>query len=189
MPNGLSIRPSPAPPRSRNLRTRQKNASYKRPSSLRQAAQTTPRASTFLMHILTSALCISSLLSIIPDPVHKAQLLQGYARSSALFVLLRGRPRINIPLLMSYTEFPRPPAHAPPGGPDALGGPNSVGETNPWLAIVQNALHHKDAHVLKVVRTLYYCALKYGGKVAGSAIGARDEKGAWMGRFSCVRRG
>ncbi|KAJ6454209.1 hypothetical protein C8R45DRAFT_1038361 [Mycena sanguinolenta] len=136
-----------------------------------------PRLDFFLMHILTSALCIPSLLSIIPDPVHKAQLLQGYARSSALFVLLRGRPRINIPLLMSYTEFPRPPAHAPPGGPDALGGPNSVGETNPWLAIAQNALHHKDAHVLKVVRTLYYCAVKYGGKVAGSAIGARDEKG------------
>ncbi|KAF7346761.1 hypothetical protein MSAN_01814600 [Mycena sanguinolenta] len=101
----------------------------------------------------------------------------GYARSSALFVLLRGRPRINIPLLMSYTEFPRPPAHGPPGGNDSLGGPNSIGETNPWLAIVQNAIHHKDAHVLKVVRTLYYCAVKYGGKVAGSAIGAHDKKG------------
>ncbi|KAJ7259148.1 hypothetical protein B0H12DRAFT_1109066 [Mycena haematopus] len=136
-----------------------------------------PRLDFFLMHVLTSALCIPSLLSIVPDPIHKAQLLQGYARTSALYVLLRGRPRINIPLLMSYTEFPRPPAHAPPGGSDALGGPNTAGETDPWLAIVQNALHHKDAHVLKVVRALYYCAVNYGGKVPGSAIGARDEKG------------
>ncbi|KAF8126231.1 hypothetical protein K438DRAFT_1890805 [Mycena galopus ATCC 62051] len=136
-----------------------------------------PRLDFFLMHILTSALCIPSLLSILPDPVHKAQLLQGYARSSALFILLRGRPRIDIPLLMSYTEFPRPPAHTPPGGSEALGAPANTGETNPWLAIVQNALHHKDAHVLKVVRTLYYCAVNYGTKPAGSAIGVHDEKG------------
>jgi len=137
-----------------------------------------PRLDFFLMHILTSALCIPSLLAILPDPMHKAQLLQGYARTSALFVLLRGRPRIDIPLLMSYTEFPRPPKNAAPGGTHAIGDPQSAaGETNPWLALVQNALHHKDAHVLKVVRTLYYCGVRYGSKTAGRAIGARDEKG------------
>ncbi|KAJ7501933.1 hypothetical protein B0H11DRAFT_1855201, partial [Mycena galericulata] len=136
-----------------------------------------PRLDFFLMHVLTSALCLPSILSVLPDPVHKAQLLQGYARASALFVLLRGRPRIDIPLLMSYTAVPRPPAHAPPGGPDALGDPRGGGETNPWLAIVQNALHHKDAHVLKAVRTLYYAAQRYGGTAPGEAIGARDGKG------------
>ncbi|KAJ7702115.1 hypothetical protein B0H14DRAFT_3031160 [Mycena olivaceomarginata] len=139
-----------------------------------------PRLDFFLMHVLTSSLCLPSLLGILDEPKEKAQLLQGYARTSALFVLLRGRPRVNIPLLMSYTEFPRPPANAAPGGPDALGDPHSQrgDETNPWLALVQNALHHKDAHVLKVVRTLYYSAVSYGGTAAGEAIGARDGKGA-----------
>ncbi|KAJ7241070.1 hypothetical protein C8J57DRAFT_1244892 [Mycena rebaudengoi] len=138
-----------------------------------------PRLDFFLMHVLTSALCLPSLLAVLEDPVHKAQLLQGYARKSALFVLLRGRPRIDIPLLMSYTEVPRPPAHAPPGGEDALGDPagGEKGETNPWLALVQNALHHKDAHVIKVVRTLYYCGVRFGSRAAGSALGAKDEDG------------
>ncbi|KAJ6627711.1 hypothetical protein B0H10DRAFT_1993785 [Mycena sp. CBHHK59/15] len=137
-----------------------------------------PRLDFFLMHVLTSALCIPSLFKIIPDPVHKAQLLQGYVRSSALFVLLRGRPRIDIPLLMSYSQFPLPPLPAPkPELADALGDPRVEGESNPWLAVVQNALHHKDAHVIKAVRTLYYCAQHYGLTAPGAAIGARDGAG------------
>ncbi|KAJ7122352.1 hypothetical protein C8R44DRAFT_876649 [Mycena epipterygia] len=137
-----------------------------------------PRLDFFLMHVLTSSLCIPSLLTILPDPVHKAQLLQGYARAGALYVLLRGRPRIDIPLIMSYPEFPRPPAHTPVGGKDALGDPQVRGETDPWLAIVQNALHHKDAHVIKAVRTMYYSAQRYGATRPGAAIGARDTEGA-----------
>ncbi|KAJ7662537.1 hypothetical protein DFH06DRAFT_1324907 [Mycena polygramma] len=136
-----------------------------------------PRLDFFLMHVLTSALCLPRLLAALPAPVHKAQLLQGYARVSALFVLLRGRPRIDIPLLMSYPASPRPPQHGAPGGPAALGDPRGDGGTNPWLAMIQNALHHKDAHVLKAVRTLYYCGVRYGAMGPGEAIGARDEKG------------
>ncbi|KAJ6483638.1 hypothetical protein DFH09DRAFT_949827 [Mycena vulgaris] len=135
-----------------------------------------PRLDFFLMHVLTSALCLPSLLAALTDPAHKAQLLHGYARATALIVLLRGRPRIDIPLLMSYTEFPRPPLPAP-GGRDALGAPAVAGETNPWLAIVQSALHHKDSHVIKSVRTLYYCAQRYGATSAGGAPGARGKDG------------
>ncbi|KAJ6627656.1 hypothetical protein B0H10DRAFT_2161041 [Mycena sp. CBHHK59/15] len=137
-----------------------------------------PRLDFLLMHVLTSALCIPSLFKIIPDPVHKAQLLQGYVRSSALFVLTSGRPRIDIPLLMSYSQFPLPPLPAPkPELAAALGDPRVEGESNPWLAVVQNALHHKDAHVIKAVRTLYYCAQHYGLTAPGAAIGARDGAG------------
>ncbi|KAJ7199365.1 hypothetical protein GGX14DRAFT_467877 [Mycena pura] len=136
-----------------------------------------PRPDFFLMHMLTSALCLPSLLRMFPDPVHKAQLLQGYVRAGALYVLLRGLPRIDIPLLMSYPADARPPAHTPPGGPAALGSPSAPGETNPWLAIVQNALHHRDAHVIKAVRLLYYAATMYGGTPPGAAIGARDHEG------------
>ncbi|KAJ7464151.1 hypothetical protein FB451DRAFT_1403516 [Mycena latifolia] len=136
-----------------------------------------PRLDFFLMHVLTSALCLPSLLKVLEDPLHKAQLLHGYARAAALFVLVRGRPRIDVPLLMSYTEHPRPPVPAP-GGSDALGAPGAEGETDPWLAIVQNALHHKDAHVIKAVRMLYYSAQRFGRTPPGGAIGARGADGA-----------
>lgn len=135
-----------------------------------------PRLDFFLMHVLTSALCLPSVLSVLPDPVHKAQLLHAYARASALSFVRRGGPRIDVPLLMSYTEHPRPPVPLP-GGRNALGDPSTEGETDPWLAIVQNALHHKDAHVVKAVRTLYYCAQRYGRTPAGGAIGAHDGSG------------
>ncbi|KAJ7173221.1 hypothetical protein C8R46DRAFT_1082248 [Mycena filopes] len=135
-----------------------------------------PRLDFFLMHILTSALCLPSVLAIIPDATHKAQLLQGYARASALYTLLRGRPRIDIPLLMSYSEFPAPPKPAATGSADALGSPDAY-ETDPWLAILQNSLHHKDAHVAKTVRALYYCAREYGTTAPGKAIGAYHRDG------------
>ncbi|KAJ6582701.1 hypothetical protein DFH09DRAFT_912196 [Mycena vulgaris] len=135
-----------------------------------------PRLDFFLMHTVTAALCLPPLLAALTDPAQKAQLLLGYARVTALLVLLRGRPRIDIPLIMSYTEFPRPPAPAP-GGADALGSPAGEGETNPWLAIVQNALHHKEPHVIKTIRALYYCAQRYGATPAGGAPGARGADG------------
>ncbi|KAJ7458319.1 hypothetical protein B0H11DRAFT_1924764 [Mycena galericulata] len=64
-------------------------------------------------------------------------------------------------------RFPQPPAHGPPGG----------GAANPWLAIVQNTLDHKDTHVIKTVRALYYCVQRYGLTVPGEAIGVRDKMG------------
>ncbi|KAJ6580364.1 hypothetical protein DFH09DRAFT_1076628 [Mycena vulgaris] len=99
---------------------------------------------------------------LLTDPAHKAQLLHGYMRASALFVLLRACPRIDITLLMSYTKFPLPPTLAP-GDRDAVGSTSATGETNPWLAIVQNVLH------------------RYSATLAGGAIGAsgkRDRNGA-----------
>ncbi|KAJ7448352.1 hypothetical protein FB451DRAFT_764655 [Mycena latifolia] len=135
-----------------------------------------PRLDFALMHILTSALCLPSLLKVLPDPIHKAQLLQGYARSTAMLVLICGRPRIDIPLLMSYTEFPSPPSPAP-GGAHALGDPRAEGETDPWIAILQNALHYKEPHFTKVIRALYYCARRYGTTPPGGAIGARGADG------------
>ncbi|KAJ7476296.1 hypothetical protein B0H11DRAFT_1727341 [Mycena galericulata] len=131
-----------------------------------------PRMDFFLMHVLTSAICLPSVLKMLPDPWQKAQFLQAYARSAALWVLVKGRPRIDIPLIMSYTDSPAPPAHGPPGGADAL-----AAAANPWLAIVHNALHHKDSHVIKTVRALYYGAQMYGLTAPGEAIGARDDKG------------
>ncbi|KAF7327151.1 hypothetical protein MKEN_00291900 [Mycena kentingensis (nom. inval.)] len=132
-----------------------------------------PRLDFFLMHILTSAICLPSLLGALSKPEHKAMVLQGYARASAMYVLLRGRPRINIPLLMSYTAEPKPPVKSSANA-EAIGA--GLPTTNPWLAMIHNGLHHPDAHVLKSIRSLYYAATHYGAaRPAGSFAGAKDE--------------
>ncbi|KAJ7053565.1 hypothetical protein C8F01DRAFT_1260545 [Mycena amicta] len=118
----------------------------------------TPRLDFFLMHLLTSALCLPSLLGALSDAAHKTMLLQGYARACAMYVLLRGRPRVDVKLVMGYTDEAQPP---PPAGGSSwkgtLGHPKPL-VANPWLAILQNALLHRDAHVVKSIRTLYYAA-------------------------------
>ncbi|KAJ7254757.1 hypothetical protein C8J57DRAFT_1473433 [Mycena rebaudengoi] len=137
-----------------------------------------PRPDFFLMHLVTSALALCSLLKIIPHDAQKAQMLQGCARASAMLAITRGRPRIDIPLLMSYSEHPQPPAAPTPhNNTSTLDDTRARTHVNPWLAIVHNALQHKEPHVVKTVRALYYAAQQYGGKGAGEAIGAVDEKG------------
>ncbi|KAJ6580366.1 hypothetical protein DFH09DRAFT_1309699 [Mycena vulgaris] len=170
--SGSSAHPSATPSSS----PEQKDISGKRRSSSpRRAARTThraPRLDFFLMHVLTSVLCLPTLVASLTD---KAQLLRGYARTSALFVLLRGRSRIDIPLLML----------------DAVGSTSATGETHPWLVIGQNVLHHKDAHVIKAVRALYYSAQRYGATLAGGAIGARgkDDGETHVGAGTVFRTG
>ncbi|KAJ7101270.1 hypothetical protein B0H15DRAFT_927127 [Mycena belliarum] len=131
----------------------------------------TPRMHFFMMHLLTSATCLPSLFKVFPDPVHKAQLLQGYLRLAAALIVGFGRPRIDIQLLMSYTEFPRPPVTALSGA-HAVGDPSVAAEADPWPAIVLNSLYHREPHVVKAVRALYYSAQRCGTAPSGSAPGA-----------------
>jgi pre-mRNA-splicing factor ATP-dependent RNA helicase DHX16 len=58
-----------------------------------------------------------------------------------------------------------------------VGDPRVAEQVNAWLALVKNGLYHKDAHVLKSVRAMYYAAQRYGSKGPGEAIGVRNEKG------------
>ncbi|KAJ7449299.1 hypothetical protein FB451DRAFT_1288052 [Mycena latifolia] len=140
-----------------------------------------PRHDFFLMHYLTGALFLPSVLKTLASPVAKAQLLQAYVRVAAVILMLRGRPRIDIPLVMSYTDFPHPPGKAQNGSradASAFGTPDEAGGTNPWLAILQNALHHPEPHVSKAVRALYYSAQVYGHTPPGGVPGAFDASGA-----------
>ncbi|KAJ7679091.1 hypothetical protein DFH06DRAFT_1414899 [Mycena polygramma] len=132
-----------------------------------------PRADFFLMHYLTSALFLPTVLKALDNMSAKAQLLSAYVRVAALILMLRGRPRINVPLLMSYTASPGPTPTSLPTS--ALGIPT---ESNPWLAIVQNALHHPEEHVSKAVRALFYAAQQYGHAGAGELVPAFDASGA-----------
>ncbi|KAF7311794.1 hypothetical protein MIND_00189900 [Mycena indigotica] len=113
------------------------------------------RLDFFLMHALTSALCLPPILRAIPSVEGRNIVLQGYARACAMYVILRGRPRVDGALIMSYPEDPAPVGWGATGPGPSLGGGVIA---NPWLPAIHSALHHRDAHVIKVVRTLYYAA-------------------------------
>ncbi|KAJ7726744.1 hypothetical protein B0H16DRAFT_262936 [Mycena metata] len=129
-----------------------------------------PRMDFFFMHLLTSSLFLQSLVDVIPAPIHKAQLLQAYVRTAALYIILRGCPRIDPALVMSY-----PAAPATISAPTA--GLGMTGYGSPWLPLLNNAAMHSEPHVVKSIRMLFYCAQRFGGTPAGSVIGALDGEG------------
>ncbi|KAF8210913.1 hypothetical protein K438DRAFT_1959123 [Mycena galopus ATCC 62051] len=132
-----------------------------------------PRMDFFLMHFLTSALFLRVVVDALAQPLHKAQLLQAYARLVAFFVILRGRPRIDCALVMAYPAHPAPPPGLNVAG-TALG---TLGGSSAWLPILNNSGLHPEAHVVKAIRALFYCAQQYGNTLAGAVVGAVDADG------------
>ncbi|KAJ7689922.1 hypothetical protein B0H17DRAFT_1065686 [Mycena rosella] len=132
-----------------------------------------PRMDFFLMHLLTSGLALRVVLDALRKPLHKAQLLQAYARSAAMYTLYRGRPRIDPALAMSYTDLPQPKG-ALSDTKTALG---MAGGGSPWLAVLNSAALHHEPHVVKAIRGLFYCAQQYGRTSPGAIIGAVDGDG------------
>lgn len=138
-----------------------------------------PRVDFFLMHLLTSSLFLPSLLGATKSVDNKISLLRLYVAEVLMIMLLRGRPRIDVTLMMSYTEVPQPPSndHTPTPDGSALGDPRVPTNTNPWPAIIASVIHAPDAHTVKSIRTLYYAAQKYGETPPGGAIGAFNKDG------------
>ncbi|KAJ7471230.1 hypothetical protein B0H11DRAFT_2040973 [Mycena galericulata] len=131
------------------------------------------------MYNLTGSLFLSRVLKVLATPMAKVQLLQSYVRVAALFVILRGRPRIYIPLLMSYIEFPQPPLVSSENiqaDKTAFRQPDEADGRNPWFPIIKNALHHTEPHLSKAARALYRSAQLY-GHIRGAVPGAFDTKG------------
>jgi hypothetical protein len=126
-----------------------------------------PRLDFVLMHVLNATLFLPSLLRIIPSGTSKVKLLKAFLPVTMMYVLARGRPRIDVGLMISYTVAPRPP-----GQPSAtltpsvctVGDPNET--YNPWLNISASVIHAPDAHTVKAIRALYYAAQHYGHKKA-----------------------
>ncbi|KAJ7102780.1 hypothetical protein C8R44DRAFT_945546 [Mycena epipterygia] len=137
-----------------------------------------PRIDFFLVHYLTGALFLPIVLKVVDTTIAKAQLLHAYVRVAALILMLRGRLRIDIPLVMSYPMFPQPPGVTATANASAFGKLDDADGSNPWLAVVKNALHHPEPHVAKAIRTLYYAAQQYGHTPAGSFRGSFDASGA-----------
>lgn len=134
-----------------------------------------PRLDFFLMHLLNSTLFIPSLLKIIPTKESKVKLLKTYLPCAIMNILLRGRPRIDAELIMTYTATPSPPtprtAEVQTDTP-VVGDPNDADYVNPWPAILADVVHGRDAHTVKAIRGLYYASQHYGTTPPGSVIGA-----------------
>ena len=139
-----------------------------------------PRLDFFLMHMLNASLFVPSLLRAIPTPASKAAFLRAIPPVLLMYLTVRGRPRIDADLVMSYTDVPRPPntntAIAEPHA-DAIGDPRDAKDHNPWPDIVADVLHAPDAHTLKAIRALFYAAQMYGRTPPGAIIGAFDIEG------------
>ncbi|KAJ7155023.1 hypothetical protein C8R46DRAFT_1226982 [Mycena filopes] len=135
-------------------------------------ASSKPQMDFFLMHFLTGSLCLRPLVEAIQKPLHKAQLLQTYARTTALFLVLRGRPRIDAALVMSSPAYPVPPHSDSSDSHPAL--KSGLAASSPWLPVLNNAMRHPEPHVIKAIRALFYCAQQYG---ENSLPGAADEHG------------
>lgn len=138
-----------------------------------------PRLDFFLMHCLNVSLFVPSLLKAIPTWESKVTLLKATVPVILMYLLTRGRPRIDPDLLMSYTATPRPPTLGEQPTPDvsANGDPRSDVDYNPWPTIVASVIHAPDAHTVKAIRALYYAAQKYGTTPPGGAIGAFSPDG------------
>jgi hypothetical protein len=139
-----------------------------------------PRLDFFLMHILNSTLFLPSLLDLIPNPESKTKLLKAYLPTVMLTLLIRGRPRIDPELVMTYSVTPLPPPTYSKIelDPKTIGDPSDPETVNPWPAILSSVLHAPDAHTLKAIRVLCAAARKYGRTPAGQVVGAfgRDGK-------------
>ncbi|EKM49645.1 uncharacterized protein PHACADRAFT_265208 [Phanerochaete carnosa HHB-10118-sp] len=141
-----------------------------------------PRLDFFLMHMVTSSLFVLSLLQVIPSIESKTTLVRAVLPVVLMYMTVRGRPRIDPALLMSYTATPRPPTRQ--GLASCQRGASAVGDlaqddyVNPWPEIVASVVQAPEAHIVKAIRTLYYAAQKYGTTPPGGAIGAFRRDGA-----------
>ncbi|KAG0704107.1 hypothetical protein DFH29DRAFT_997994 [Suillus ampliporus] len=127
-------------------------------------------ADFFLMHLVTSALFIPSLVtSLHENPRAQALLLRSYFAVSLAHYVTRGRPVIDIAKFYSSTSGLLPSSGrdvSPQPTPFKNMLPDSESPEartpNPWLPIVQATLVHPNEHLCKTQRALAHFASLYG---------------------------
>ncbi|EJU04191.1 hypothetical protein DACRYDRAFT_20805 [Dacryopinax primogenitus] len=137
------------------------------------------RLDFFMMHTLTSSLFLAPTLAALKTPEYKVAYLQCWLRGAIMFVILRGRPRIDPELLMSYTAFPQPSrgSQSAQASKDAVGQPGKADQKNPWMQLLASVLYTPDSHTIKVMRSLVAAEQQYGTTPPGGVIGAFEEDG------------
>ena len=140
-----------------------------------------PRMDFFLMHLLNATLFLPSLLKAIPTQRSRADLTQAFLATALMIIILRGRPRIDTELMMSYCANPNPPhiegAPILPVDSSAIGDPNDPACINPWTNILSSVIYAPDPHTVKAIRALYYASQHYGHTSAGDVVGTIGSDG------------
>ncbi|KAG7441451.1 uncharacterized protein BT62DRAFT_907957 [Guyanagaster necrorhizus] len=118
-------------------------------------------ADFFLMHLVTSALFLPSLVTFL-STTSQALLLRGYMAVSFAWWISRGRPGFDVPKFFEADDE------------SVVSHSSSVTKDwklsstpNPWFGIIQQALFHRDDHLCKTQRALAYFAALYGTRPAG----------------------
>ena len=88
----------------------------------------------FLLHALTSIHAIHSLIPIL-TPQELVELLRGHIIATLAWYVSRGRPSLQVDLLLNY-EISE----------------STKSAANPWLDIFQRAILAPEAHIIKVIR-------------------------------------
>lgn len=136
-----------------------------------------PRLDFFLMHLLNATLFLPSVLKSIPTQESRVTLMNVFLRTILLYVTMRGRPRVDPELMMSYTSNPAPPYTDSISGTSAMGDLNDRIRMNPWGQILRSVIHAPDPHTVKVIRTLYYASQHYGHTGIGEIVGIATTNG------------
>ncbi|EKM48588.1 uncharacterized protein PHACADRAFT_266276 [Phanerochaete carnosa HHB-10118-sp] len=145
-------------------------------------------ADILLMHSVTSALMIASLLNTLGLD-SAVLLLRAYFTFSILGYTARGRPALPVKEFYANTSpYPSPPDAPLTAAKDTIE-PSTA--PNPWLPIVQTTLVHPDEHLCKMQRALMHFAGCYGdtdpGALAHSGLqGAEVLDGTLFARVAVL---
>jgi len=94
------------------------------------------------MHVLTSSIFLPSLLPLLPSHEHKVVLLKTYLVAAIHTALARGRPHIDVGLVMAHTSTPSPTFKG--DGSEKKAG-------NPWCGLIEESLHEPGESKIPLV--------------------------------------
>lgn len=143
-----------------------------------------PRLDFFLMHILNMTVFLPAYARVLSTE-QMTIVLECILPSIIATLIMRGRPRIDVDFVMSYTKNPLPRALRRDDGAGASGDDKAgttpskdaiqPGASNPWLRILQDVVHAPDPHTMKAIRALYHGAQAYAYNAApGHVVGAYE---------------
>ncbi|KAG9048681.1 hypothetical protein FS837_012224, partial [Tulasnella sp. UAMH 9824] len=147
------------------------------------------RSDFFLLHLLTSSIFISSLLTHLSFPSQSA-LLRAQVSVILGYWVSRGRP--SMPTEDYYSSEFDPSSFIPNAlqvRPDKSAiGLGKGGTSNLWLAIIESSLNHPVEHVLKTQRTLAHFDRLYGKTPQGYFGGKTELEGVELLDGTLFRR-
>ncbi|KAK0218659.1 hypothetical protein IW262DRAFT_1462159 [Armillaria fumosa] len=119
-------------------------------------------AAFFLMQLVTTSLFLPSLAKLL-STTSQSLLLRSYMAVSLAWWISRGRPGFDIPKFLESSDefvyYDSSSTTTPPGELSST--------SNPWFAIIQQALFHHDDHLCKIQKALAYFAPLYGTRGGG----------------------